>query len=164
MLLHGWNFCSREAPEVHIIFTHWVIVLLALDRGTLRIVEDGVHGSLRSTLPSRHWRLWGTEPARVAEDGPPCQSACSPTRREPSPCRIARQSLPKAGLEASIPSFLNYTSFIFLGFSSWGLFVLNRSCDDRHSCLASKFKEKALSSTNDWLWGLQIVLWMPISL
>ena len=83
-VLPMWKFISsHHLSEVHIIFTHWVIVLLALDRGTLRIVEDGVHGSLPSTVPSRHWRLWGTEPAHVAEDGPPCQSACSPTRREP---------------------------------------------------------------------------------
>lgn len=33
---------------------HWVIVLLALDRSTLRIIEDGVRDHLTSTVPSRH--------------------------------------------------------------------------------------------------------------
>ena len=33
---------------------HWVIVLLALDRSTLRIIENGVRDHLTSTGPSRH--------------------------------------------------------------------------------------------------------------
>ena len=32
----------------------WVIVLLALDRSTLRIVEDRVRDHLTSAVPSRH--------------------------------------------------------------------------------------------------------------
>lgn len=98
----------------------WVTVLLSLDRSTLRIVEDEVRDHLASTVPNRllvtdgfgelsllMLLRMGLSVSQLA-----AQLGVNPPRAG-SPGSLCL----KAGLKASIPSFLNYTSFIFLGFS-----------------------------------------------